>query len=85
MEILIAFWVLVLFVCVMNLIRVDRFGKFMRAEISRVSDIRLGAIRDGVTPEQMWPDVSACYDNLKWYDIFNYDFKSLMVYDAVKY
>ena len=82
MEFLIAFWVLVLFVCVMNLIRVDRFGKFMRAEISRVSDIRLGYIRNGVSSNQPWPDVSACYANLKWYDIFNYDFKSLMVYDT---
>lgn len=82
MAFLIAFWVLVLFVCVMNLIRVDRFGKFMRAEISRVSDIRLNDIRNGVSTEQMWPDVSGCYANLKWYDIFNYNFKSLMVYDT---
>ena len=85
MAFLIAIWVLVLFVCVMNLIRVDRFGKLLRAEISRVSESRIEDIRNGDTPKQMWPDVQASYDNLKWYDVFNYDFKSLIVYDTVKY
>jgi|Wag4MinimDraft_6_1082665.scaffolds.fasta_scaffold27699_1 hypothetical protein len=77
MEFLIAIWVLVLFVCVMNLIRVDRFGKLLRAEISRVSTARLSGNYD-----VQWPNVQASYDNLKWYDVFNYNFKSLIVYDT---
>lgn len=76
MEFLIVIWALVMIVGIGNMIRLNKFGKFMRSEIERVSAIRLSGNR-----EQMWPDVSACYDNLHWYDIFNYDFKSLMVYD----
>jgi len=60
----------------LNLIRIDRFTKFMRAELARVSKARLAGNRD-----IQWPNVTACYDNFKWYDVFNYDFQSLMVYD----
>jgi hypothetical protein len=83
-EFFVVVWALVLIVCIGNIIRVNKFGKFLRAEISRVSDSRLADIRNGNSPVVQWPDVQACYDNLKWYDIFNYDFKSLMVYDLAK-
>ena len=76
---------IVIILCIGNIIRLNKFGKFLRAEIERVSAIRLADIRNGDSPTQMWPDVSACYDNFKWYDVFNYDFKSLMVYGTVKY
>jgi hypothetical protein len=75
---------IVMILCIGNIIRVNKFGKFMRAEISRVSDSRLADIRNGNSPVVQWPDVMACYKNLKWYDIFNYDFKSLMVYHRAK-
>lgn len=81
-EFFVVAYCIVMILCIGNIIRVNKFGKFMRAEISRVSDSRLNDLRNGVTSKQMWPNVSACYANLKWYDIFNYDFKSLMVYDG---
>jgi hypothetical protein len=78
-EFILVAYAIAMIVCIGNLVRVNKFGKFLRAEISRVSEIRLSGNR-----EQMWPDVIACYKNLKWYDIFNYDFKSLLVYDRAK-
>lgn len=75
MEILIAIWLMAMIVCVLGLIRNDRFSKFMRAEIDRVSKARLSGNR---VP---WPDVTASYNNLKWYDVFNYRFDQLIVYD----
>jgi hypothetical protein len=77
-------WAIFMIFCIGGLIRTEKFGKFMRAEISRVSESRLADIRNGNSFKAQWPDVMACYKNLKWYDIFNYDFKSLMVYDRAK-
>ena len=75
------FSMLAVLVSILNLIRIDRFGKFMRAEVSRVSHSRMSDISNGNSFKQPWPDVSASYDNFKWYNVFHYDFKSLMVYD----
>lgn len=74
-------WAIAMIICIGNLIRVDRFGKFLRAELNRVSHSRLEDISNGRISKVQWPNVIASYRNLKWYDIFNYDFKSLMVYD----
>lgn len=76
MEIILAFYVFAMIVCGMMLFRLNRFGKFMRAEIDRVSKARL---RGNRTP---WPDITASYRNLKWYDVFNYKFDRLVVYDV---
>ena len=75
---------IVLIFCIGNIIRVNKFGKFMRAELDRVSHSRLADISNGNSFKAQWPNVMASYNNLKWYDIFNYDFKSLMVYDRAK-
>lgn len=74
-------WAIAMIICIGNLIRVDRFGKFIRADLDRVSRSRLEDITNGKISKVQWPNVIASYRNLKWYDIFNYDFKSLMVYD----
>ena len=76
MVMLLAVYVFIMIVCVMNLVRNNRFSKFMRAEIERVGQARLRG-----NYEVRYPDVSASYKNLKWYDIFNYRFDQLIVYD----
>jgi hypothetical protein len=80
-EFILIVWAIVMIICIGNLIRVDRFGKFLRADLDRVSKSRLEDISNGKISKVQWPNVIASYRNLKWYDIFNYDFKSLMVYD----
>jgi hypothetical protein len=61
---------------ILNLIRVDEFSKFMRAETQRVYEARKGGKRD-----EPYPCVTASYNNLKWYDVLNRDYKSMVVYD----
>ena len=78
-EFIFVVWAIIMIIGFGNITRLNKFSKFLRAEIELVSAIRLSG-----NYQQMWPDVLACYDNLKWYDIFNYDFKSLMVYDQAK-
>jgi len=80
-EFILVAWAIAMIICIGNLIRVDRFGKFLRADLDRVSKSRLEDISNGKISKVQWPNVIASYRNLKWYDIFNYDFKSLMVYD----
>lgn len=74
--IILAVWLMAVIFCIMGAIRSDRFSKFMHAEIDRVSKARLSGNK---TP---WPDVTASYRNLKWYDVFNYKFDRLVVYDV---
>jgi hypothetical protein len=76
MEILLAVYVFVMIMCVMMLFRLNRFSKFIRAEIDRVGAARISGDRTVV-----YPDIMASYDNLKWYDVFNYKFDRLVVYD----
>jgi hypothetical protein len=72
-------WAIAMIFCIGGLIRTEKFGKFMRADIKRVRDARVYDDRN-----EPWPDVGASFQNLKWFDIFNYDFKSMMVYDQAK-
>lgn len=76
MEILIAVWLFFILFCLMNAYRTHRFSKFMRSEIDRVGSARMTGNRD-----VKYPDIAASYDNLKWYDVFNYKFDRLVVYD----
>lgn len=76
MEILIAVWLFFILFCFMNAYRTHRFSKFMRSEIDRVGSARMAGNRD-----VKYPDITASYDNLKWYDVFNYKFDRLVVYD----
>lgn len=80
-EFILVAWAIAMIICIGNLIRVHKFGKFLRADLDRVSKSRLEDISNGKISKVQWPNVIASYRNLKWYDIFNYDFKSLMVYD----
>jgi len=75
-EFILIVYSIVLIFSIGNLIRLKKFSKFLRAEIEIVSKARLSGRYD-----IQWPDILASYRNLKWYDIFNYDFKNLMVYD----
>ncbi len=75
-EIFISIWVLVILGGGLCMYRLHRFSKFMRAEIESIGHMRRLGVRD-IT----YPDVIASYDNLKWYDMFNYNFRSLIVYD----
>lgn len=76
MLVVVAIWLGFLVFIFANMYRLKRFSRFMGAEIDRVAAERLAGTKSA------WPDVSACYDNLKWYEPFNYNFKNLMVYDA---
>lgn len=67
---------IVTIVSVLNLIRLDEFSKFMRAEVDRVYEARKGGKRD-----EPYPCTIASYKNLKWYDVLNRDYKSMVVYD----
>lgn len=80
MEIIILFTVvfslIVTIGSILNLIRLDEFSKFMRAEVDRVYEARKGGKRD-----EPYPSTVASYKNLKWYDVLNRDYKSMVVYD----
>jgi hypothetical protein len=75
-EILISFWVIVILGSVLYMLRLHQFSKFMRAEVRLAYEARASG-----NYTLTYPDVMASYDNLKWYDIFNYNFHSLIVYD----
>ena len=77
---LVAFSLFMLIITGMNFIRLSRFSKFMKGEIDRVYQARIGGHRN-----VQYPNVGASYDNLKWYDVFNYRFDQLIVYDASPY
>lgn len=61
---------------ILALYRLNQFSKFMRKEIDRVFEARVSGDRTA-----LWPDVHACYDNLKWYNAFDFNFQRMMVYD----
>lgn len=62
-----------------SLFRLNKFSRFMKREIDRVYAARIGGNR-----AELWPDVSKCYDNLKWYNPFDYNFQRMMVYDRTR-
>lgn len=72
----VVFSLIVTIASILNLIRIDRFSKFMRAETQRVYEARKGGKRD-----EPYPCTVASYKNLKWYDVLNRDYKSMVVYD----
>jgi hypothetical protein len=76
LEFFVFFWIMLLVWAGVSLYRVNQFGKFMRVEIERVYQARLSGDR-----ETMYPSVSECYDNLKWYNPFDFNFQRMMVYD----
>lgn len=77
MEIFIAAYVFLMIMCAMMLVRTSRFSKFMENEIERVYQARIKGNRN-----VQYPNISASYNNLKWYDVFNYKFDRLVVYDV---
>jgi hypothetical protein len=75
-EFFIGLYVLVLIVCIANIIRLHLYGKFMIAEVDRIFKVRMTGDRT-VT----YPAITASYNNFKWYDLFNYKFDKLVVYE----
>jgi hypothetical protein len=71
-----AVWAALFVWAIISFIRLNQFGRFMDREIDRVFEAR---VRGDKTV--YWPDVRACYDNLKWYNPFDFNFKRMMVYD----
>lgn len=63
-------WVAMIF------IHISQFSNFMSNEIERVFKARVNGDMN-----IHWPDVKKCYDNLKWYKPFDYNFQRMMVYD----
>jgi hypothetical protein len=59
-----------------SLIRLVHFSRFLNKEIDRVFEARASGDMTAY-----WPDIKACYDNLKWYTPFDFNFKRMMVYD----
>ena len=75
-EFFIGLYVLVLIVCIANIVRLHYYGKFMIAEVDRIFKVRMTGDRT-VT----YPAITASYKNFKWYDLFNYKFDKLVVYE----
>jgi hypothetical protein len=75
-EFFIGLYVLVLIVCIANIIRLHYYGKFLIGEVDRIFDVRMAGDRT-VT----YPAITASYNNFKWYDLFNYKFDKLVVYE----
>ena len=74
--VLLGFWFVALFVCIGNIIRLQLYGKFMQRQVDRVYQARIAGDRN-VT----YPAITASYNNFKWYDLFNYKFDKLVVYE----
>jgi hypothetical protein len=75
-EFFIGLYVLVLIVCITNIVRLHLYGKFLIGEVDRIFDVRMAGDRT-VT----YPAITASYNNFKWYDLFNYKFDKLVVYE----
>jgi hypothetical protein len=75
-EFLVGAYVLGLTVCIANIIRLHLYGKFMIAEVDRIYEVRVAGDLS-VT----YPAITASYNNFKWYDLFNYKFDKLVVYE----
>lgn len=65
---------------ILAIYRLNRFYKFMGKEIDRVFEARIRGGRDAA----YWPDVNKCYDNFKWYKLFDFNFQRMMVYDHTR-
>ena len=75
-DVLIGFWLVALIVCIANIIRLQLYGKFLIDEVERIYEERIAGDHT-VT----YPAITASYDNFKWYDLFNYKFDKLVVYE----
>ena len=75
-HVLIGFWLVALIVCIANIIRLQLYGKFLIDEVERIYEERIAGDHT-VT----YPAITASYDNFKWYDLFNYKFDKLVVYE----
>lgn len=71
-------WGMIILWAGLSFYRLNRFSKFMHKEIDNAFEARIHG------RSAHYPDVSASYNNLKWYDMFNFNFKSLMVYDTTR-
>lgn len=60
-----------------ELYRLHRLSKAIDHELDRVFTARVNGDRS-----VEYPDIRKTYSNLKWYDVFNYKFKSMIVYDS---
>lgn len=74
--VLIGFWLVAVFVCIANIIRLQLYGKFMLRQVNRVYEARIAGDRSAT-----YPAIAASYNNFKWYDLFNYKFHKLVVYE----
>jgi hypothetical protein len=75
-EFFIGLYALVVIVCVANIVRLHFYGKFMIAEVERTFKVRMAGDRSAT-----YPAITPSYKNFKWYDIFNYKFSDLVVYE----
>lgn len=75
-HVLIGFWLVALIVCIANIIRLQLYGKFLIDEVERIYEERIAGDHT-VT----YPAITASYNNFKWYDLFNYKFDKLVVYE----
>ena len=64
----------------LSLVRLNRFSAFLNCECERVFEARIRGGRAAA----FWPDVEKCYDNLKWYNPFDFNFQRMMVYDYTR-
>lgn len=60
---------------IVSFIRLNKFSRVMDTAINETFEQR---IRGNRVP---WPDVAASYRNLKMWQFYKWDFKSLIVYD----
>lgn len=72
---LIGFCFVAIIVCIANIIRLHFFSKFMQRQIDRVYEAYIAGDRRAT-----YPHIRLSYKNLKWYDIFNYKFDTIVVY-----
>jgi hypothetical protein len=75
-EFFVSAYVLGLTVCIANIVRLHYYGQFMLTQVERVFEARVAGDLS-VT----YPAINPSYDNFKWYDIFNYKFSDLVVYE----
>ena len=69
-------YVLAVIVCIANIVRLHYYGKFMLAQVERVFQVRMAGDLS-VT----YPAITPSYNNFKWYDLFNYKFDTMVVYE----
>ena len=78
-EFFIGLYALVVIVCIANIVRLHFYGKFMIAEVDRIFKVRMAGDLSAT-----YPAITPSYKNFKWYDIFNYKFGDLVVYEKAE-